>query len=98
MLLPQAEEGSYSLNGFVINMHALHNAHLIRETLPRDLTKPVPVFNAVQRQSKHNQWAKYLRVTGPAKRKAAKEKAAATRKKNKARAADVGREPASDMD
>lgn len=52
------------------------------------------MFNAVQRQQKHNEWARYLRVTGPEKRKAAKEKAAATRKKNKARAADVGRAPA----
>lgn len=70
-------------------MHALHNTHLIRETLPHDLTKPIPVFNAVERQRKHNEWAKRLRVTGPDKRKAAKEKAAATRKKNKAKAAEV---------
>lgn len=69
-------------------MHALHNAHLIRETLPRNLTKPVPVFNAVERRQKHNEWAERLRVTGPKKRKAAKEKAAATRKKNKAQAED----------
>jgi hypothetical protein len=57
---------------FIINMHALHNAHLIRNTLPRDLTRPLPLFS--DRQAKHFEWAAKLRVTKDAQRLAAKEK------------------------
>ncbi|KAJ7502025.1 hypothetical protein B0H11DRAFT_1622565, partial [Mycena galericulata] len=50
---------------FFINMHALHNAHLIRETLPRDLTAPIPFF--LDRGTKHGEFADLVRVSGPAK-------------------------------
>jgi hypothetical protein len=57
---------------FIINLHALHNAHLLRNVLPRDLTRPLPLF--LDRQAKHCEWAAELRVTKDAKRLAAKEK------------------------
>ncbi|KAJ7879048.1 hypothetical protein B0H14DRAFT_2341661, partial [Mycena olivaceomarginata] len=32
------------LDHFFINSLAFHNAHLLRETLPRDLLAPLPLF------------------------------------------------------
>ncbi|KAJ6615280.1 hypothetical protein B0H10DRAFT_1746857, partial [Mycena sp. CBHHK59/15] len=43
---------------FILNMHALHNAHLIREVLPRTLTAPVPYLN--DRTAAHNRFATQL--------------------------------------
>ncbi|KAJ3565255.1 hypothetical protein NP233_g7745 [Leucocoprinus birnbaumii] len=77
-------EGNLSESGLVINLHALHNAHLLRRALPRHLTQPVPLYSAEERSQIHAEWAAKLRIRGPAKRQAAKEKAAATRAKNKA--------------
>lgn len=48
------------LDCFLINTHAFHNAHLIRATLPRDLT--VPIAFAANRRSHHDQIAQKLRV------------------------------------
>ena len=53
-------------------MHALHNAHLIRNTLPRDLTRPVALFP--NRLAKHHELAAGLRITKNAQRLIAKEK------------------------
>ncbi|KAI0310177.1 hypothetical protein OF83DRAFT_1088541, partial [Amylostereum chailletii] len=69
---------------FLINMHAMHNASLIRETLPRTLVEPVPYFKSELRRFKHDKLAEQLRVTGPIKRAATAAKAKATREKNKA--------------
>ncbi|EDQ99232.1 uncharacterized protein LACBIDRAFT_316826 [Laccaria bicolor S238N-H82] len=66
---------------YFINMHALHNAHLIREVLPRDLTKHQLRFP--NRRAKHDELAAGLRVTGPAARKAAAEQSTRTRNRNK---------------
>ena len=53
-------------------MHALHNAHLVRNTLPRDLTRPVALFpNCL---AKHHELAASLRITKDAQRLIAKEK------------------------
>jgi hypothetical protein len=68
---------------FVINLHAIHNSHLIRHTLPPVLTKPIPLYDDATRLEKHNGWASGLWVTGPAKRKASQLKSAATKQKNK---------------
>ena len=37
----------------MINTHSLHNAHLLRRSLPRDLIAPVPFINPSQRQAEH---------------------------------------------
>jgi len=67
---------------FILNMHALHNSHLIRKALPHQLTKPVLRFP--DRAAIHNQLAAKLRETGPAKRAESKAKSQATRALNKA--------------
>ncbi|KAJ7778812.1 hypothetical protein DFH07DRAFT_865489 [Mycena maculata] len=66
---------------FILNMHGLHNAHLIREVLPRTLTAPVPYLP--DRVSSHRRFAAQLRETGPAKRAEIRAKTQATRAKNK---------------
>ncbi|KAJ7441176.1 hypothetical protein B0H11DRAFT_1933111 [Mycena galericulata] len=71
---------------FLLNMHALHNAHLVREILPRHLTKPKPCFP--DRCAKHDEFAAKLREIGPAKRAQAQAKAQATKLKNKKDKAD----------
>ncbi|KAI0728282.1 hypothetical protein C8Q72DRAFT_875862 [Fomitopsis betulina] len=66
---------------YLLNMHTLHNANLIRETLPSTLTKPV--YYA----------AETIRVTGTVQRARAAAKAAETRACNKeARAQAAHRE------
>ncbi|TFK31456.1 hypothetical protein BDQ12DRAFT_701562 [Crucibulum laeve] len=66
---------------FFVNMHALHNAHLLRESLPRHLVAPVPYFQ--NRYEKHAEFAASLRITGPAKRATAQARAKETREQNK---------------
>ncbi|KAJ7434352.1 hypothetical protein FB451DRAFT_1063451 [Mycena latifolia] len=66
---------------FLINMHGLHNAHLIRETLPRRLTEPTPYFS--DRPAKHIEFAEGLQVVGPERRAQAIAKGQATKAKNK---------------
>jgi hypothetical protein len=67
---------------YFLNMHGIHNAHLIRETIPRDLTIPRPYLS--DRVSKHKELAAQLRVSGPAKRAETNAKHAQTLQKNKA--------------
>ncbi|KAJ7701264.1 hypothetical protein B0H14DRAFT_2417074 [Mycena olivaceomarginata] len=66
---------------FHLNMHGLHNVHLIRETLPRHLTELKPCFS--NRRAKHDEFAAKLRETGPEKRAQAQAKSQATKLKNK---------------
>lgn len=37
----------------MINTHSLHNTHLLRRALPRDLTIPVPFIDPSHRQAEH---------------------------------------------
>lgn len=56
---------------FVVNLHALHNAHLIRKVLPRALTAIVPLY--ADRRAAHVEQAEVLRKHNNAKRKVAEE-------------------------
>ncbi|KAJ7758186.1 hypothetical protein DFH07DRAFT_688713, partial [Mycena maculata] len=51
---------------FLLNMHALHNAYLFRETLPRHLTEPKPCFSDCR--AKHLEFSHELQEIGPTKR------------------------------
>jgi hypothetical protein len=62
---------------FHINLRALQNAHLIRETLPRYLTKPKPYL--LDREAKHSEFAAELQETGPQKRVQAQARGQATK-------------------
>ncbi|KAJ6508188.1 hypothetical protein C8R45DRAFT_815921 [Mycena sanguinolenta] len=66
---------------FLLNTHAVHNAHLVRETLPRSLTAPKPCF--VDCHAKHSEFASALREVGPEKRAQATAKSQATKMRNK---------------
>jgi hypothetical protein len=46
---------------YVINMHSFHNAHLVREALPRSLVAPQPLFE--DRQAKHHKLSALLRTS-----------------------------------
>ncbi|KAJ6615957.1 hypothetical protein B0H10DRAFT_2164767 [Mycena sp. CBHHK59/15] len=62
-----------SLDRFIINSHAFHNAHLLRAAFPRDLLAPIPLFE--DRRGKRDEFASALRekqTTMISKRKAAR--------------------------
>ena len=62
-----------SNNSFVINLHALHNTHLIRRHLPRQLTAPIPLHSSPEaRELEHNKLASQLRTQEEAAKKRAK--------------------------
>lgn len=61
-------------------MHGLHNADLIQDTLPCNLTAPIPYF--ADRDAKRKEFAALLRISGPAKRAAALKKSKETRERN----------------
>jgi hypothetical protein len=66
---------------FVINMHALHNASILRKVLPRELTAPKPLYT--DRKAHHYKIAAGLRVTQSEKRARTAAKTKATNEANK---------------
>ncbi|KAL6302042.1 hypothetical protein BKA93DRAFT_919240 [Sparassis latifolia] len=66
---------------FLLNTHAIHNAALIRQTLPRSLTRPISYLD--NRYMKHREIAAGLRESGPIKRAQTAAKAADTRARKK---------------
>ncbi|EIW54556.1 uncharacterized protein TRAVEDRAFT_60724 [Trametes versicolor FP-101664 SS1] len=73
--------GHEPIGRYLLNMHALHNAALIREVLPRELTSPIPYVD--DREARHRELAAAMRISGPRKRADAQAKAAETRARNK---------------
>ncbi|TCD64244.1 hypothetical protein EIP91_004346, partial [Steccherinum ochraceum] len=78
---------------FFLNMHAFHNADLIRRTLPRTLWAPKSYVE--DRGAKHREAAEKLRVSRPQKRAEAVKKGKETRARNAAKgaAAAAGNNP-----
>lgn len=50
-----------NVDRYIINTHSLHNPHLIRAALPRELVAPIAHFN--NRREEHDKLAKILRDT-----------------------------------
>jgi len=81
------------LDEYLVNTHAFHNAHLIREALPQNLMAPIPF--CIDRHSYHLGISPQLRTKQDAKRAATALKKAETTKaaaeKNKSTTVTVGR-------
>ncbi|KAJ7616168.1 hypothetical protein DFH06DRAFT_1239316 [Mycena polygramma] len=70
---------------FILNTHAFHNAHLVRQVLPRALVAPIALF--LDRKTAHYEQAARLREIKSGKRKRAQEKRAAAKKAKDTKAA-----------
>ncbi|KAK7437483.1 hypothetical protein VKT23_018555 [Stygiomarasmius scandens] len=81
-------------DAFVINTHALHNATLLRQLLPRPLTEPRYIYQ--DRVTYHHSVSREYRAVAGKKRDSTAEKRKATREKNKqakaAREAEIERD------
>ncbi|KAI0697812.1 hypothetical protein BC835DRAFT_1405600 [Cytidiella melzeri] len=66
---------------YFINMHALHNAALIRRTLPRHFSKPNPFY--IDRVAKHQEFSDKVSSVNTKRRDAAVAKARDTRARKK---------------
>lgn len=71
--IQQFIEHSSEVEEYIVNLHALHNAHLLRRALPRYLTKPTPLFDSEEaRRAAHNVQAARVRETLAERTRAAK--------------------------
>jgi hypothetical protein len=59
---------------FIINLHSLHNPHLIRQVLPRDLVAPVPLIPQCDRQEYHQALAEAYKEKITVRKKAVSDK------------------------
>jgi len=66
---------------WIVNTHSLHNGHLLRRCLPRDLVVPVPIIDPAKRKEEHRKIAAAHRPKRDAKRAEAAQKRAAKRQK-----------------
>ncbi|KAH6905394.1 hypothetical protein BKA70DRAFT_1387014 [Coprinopsis sp. MPI-PUGE-AT-0042] len=70
---------------FVLNTHAIHNAHLLRQVLARNLLAPQPIY--IDRELRHAELSAPLRITQHAKRAERNKKRATAAAKTKAKSA-----------
>ncbi|KAJ7583762.1 hypothetical protein C8J56DRAFT_893430 [Mycena floridula] len=84
------------LQQFIINTTALHNSHLLRRTLPRNLIQPIPLIPEDDRLSFHNEQAAILRTSRMNKAQARKDKAA-EKKKKKLKLRELSEGPEADI-
>ncbi|THU78230.1 hypothetical protein K435DRAFT_700534 [Dendrothele bispora CBS 962.96] len=70
---------------FLINLNAFHNAHLVRQVLPRELTSPIPLY--IDRRSHHDKIADGLRENLGQKKKETQKKREETQQKKRKAAA-----------
>ncbi|KAI0827855.1 hypothetical protein BC628DRAFT_1409428 [Trametes gibbosa] len=66
---------------YLVNTHVLHNAALLREVLPRELT--LPILYVANCEAHHKDRSAFMRFVGPLKRAGAQATAAETRARNK---------------
>jgi len=66
---------------WIVNTHSLHNGHLLRHCLPKDLVTPVPVINPANRKDEHRKIATAHRPKQDAKRAETAQKQAVKRRK-----------------
>jgi len=66
---------------WIINTHSLHNGHLLRRCLPRDLTVPIPIIDPTKREEEHRKIATVYRPKQDAKRAEQAQKQAVKRPK-----------------
>ncbi|KAI0069917.1 hypothetical protein K474DRAFT_1654465 [Panus rudis PR-1116 ss-1] len=80
--LTQAVIEHANIERWLLNMHALHNSHLIRRVLPRSLWAPKHYLQ--NRSERHKEIAAALRISRPQKRAATAAKRAETMRRKKA--------------
>ena len=69
-----------NLESHIINLHSLHNPHLLRQALPRSVWAPLHVIESADREARHAVIAERLHSTQSEKRAKTKEKRAAKTK------------------
>ena len=69
---------------WIINIHSLHNGHLLRRCLPQDIVVPIPITDPVKREEEHHKIATTYRPKQDEKRMEIAKKRAAKRPKTEA--------------